>query len=181
MFREPYRQSAITWKVLTALSVSSGKWVKSRGSGGAAFCDALRDDLGGCAASGVDALSLRGFLSSGDMLDARELALLASALEVVLAAAFLVSALAVPGSSSGLTVFIFFAIACSSSPIKVSVTGPRAAGTSGGRVAERKQAFPDQDVGPQGRELAMGRAVLSALAGEQASIRFRENEPCRLR
>ncbi len=112
--------------------MTSGSWANSGGSRAGGFCDALRDVLGGWAASGVDALSLRGFLSSGDMLDDREPALLALALDATLAGSFFPLAPPVEaGRSSRFTSFIFAVVACSSSSIKRCEKGEEREGGTG--------------------------------------------------
>lgn len=58
----------MTWKCSLDASVISGHSVKTGAFRGTTFDDAFRMSLGGAAPSGVDALSLRGFCSSGDML-----------------------------------------------------------------------------------------------------------------
>jgi hypothetical protein len=61
----------ITWNVLHASSVASGRWSNSGGGLLDIFCDGLRDSFSAMPFSGVDALSAD-FASSSDMLDAGE-------------------------------------------------------------------------------------------------------------
>jgi hypothetical protein len=62
----------ITWNILQASAVASGRWSNSGGGLLAIFCDGFRDSFGAVPFSGIGALSAADFASSGDMLGARE-------------------------------------------------------------------------------------------------------------
>jgi hypothetical protein len=61
----------ITWKVLQAFSVASGRWSNNGGGLRDSFCDDLRDSFGAVPFSEIDVPSVADFVSSGDMLGGR--------------------------------------------------------------------------------------------------------------
>lgn len=61
----------MTWNVLHASSVASGRWSNSGGGLLAIFCECFLDNLGAVLFSEIEVLSAADFASSGDMLDAR--------------------------------------------------------------------------------------------------------------